>query len=102
MAKKKSAVNKSQEIRSILTQNLKTPVKEIVATLAKRGIKVSGNLVYGIKAKMKHRKRRQQRQQVAKAMPNGDAIGLIVKVKGIAAEVGGWKKLKELVDVLTQ
>lgn len=104
MAKKPTGPNKSDEIRAILTANPNTTVKEVMATLAQRGIKVTDTLVYGVKAKMKHKKRRQQRQQVATAMPNGSAgaVALIVKVKGIAAEVGGWKKLKELVDVLSQ
>ena len=83
------------------------PVKEIVSTLAGRGIKVADTLVYYIKGKMKGRKGRRKKarqmvQRVATATGNSDPVGTIIKVKGWAAEVGGLKKLKALVDVLSE
>ena len=44
MAKKKSEVNKSSAVREILEKNSKTPVKEVVSTLAAKGIKVSTSI----------------------------------------------------------
>jgi hypothetical protein len=46
MAKQKSDVNKSEEIRKMLKANPNMPVKEIVADLAGRGLKVTTNLLF--------------------------------------------------------
>ena len=52
MAKAKAEVNKSEEIRAVLTDQPSASVKEVVATLKAKGIDVSENLVYGVKAKL--------------------------------------------------
>jgi hypothetical protein len=46
MARPKSDVNRSEEIRKLLTANPDMPAKDIVATLGKRGIKITDSLVY--------------------------------------------------------
>ena len=106
MAKKNDGVNKSEEIRQLLRANPKMPVKEIVSTMADRGLKVTDNLVYFLKGKMKGRRgrRKKARQMVANvaATGNGDPVATILKVKSWANEVGGMKKLKALVDVLSE
>src|SRR5690242_17556501 len=106
MAKKKSDVNKSEEIRQLLRANPKIPVKEIVSTLAGRRIKVADTLVYFVKGKMKGRKGRRKKvqQMVANvaATGNSDPVATILKVKRLSNEVGGMKKLKALVDVLSE
>jgi ketosteroid isomerase-like protein len=106
MPKQKPDVNKSEEIRKLFRENPKMPVREVRSTLAARGIKVSGNLVYYIKGKMKGRKGRSKkaRQMVARvaATGNHDPVKTILRVKGWANEVGGLKKLKELVDALSE
>jgi hypothetical protein len=106
MAKKKDGVNKSEEIRKLMLAHPEMPVKEVVSTLAGKGIKVTGNLVYFIKGKMKGRKGRKKRarQMVAKvaATGNHDPVATIMKVMGWANEVGGLKKLKALVDALSE
>jgi hypothetical protein len=99
---KKSSVNKSEEIRAILSQNLKTPMKEVITSLAARDIKVRPSLVYAIKTKMKKRKRKQLRQKVAKVSPNGNPVQLIIAVKNLAAQAGGMGNLKELVEALNE
>jgi hypothetical protein len=99
---KKTSVNKSEEIRQILSQNLKTPVKEVISTLSAKGIKVRASLVYAIKTKMKHRKRKQLRQNVAKVSPNGNPVQLIRAVKSLAVQAGGMRNLKELVEALNE
>ena len=106
MAKKKVGVNKSEEIRQLMRAHPELPVKEIVSTLAGRGIKVTDNLVYFIKGKMKGRKgrRRKARQMIAQVAASGnhDPVATILKVNGWASEVGGLKKLKALVDALSE
>lgn len=106
MAKKKNGVNKSEEVRQLLKANPQTPVKEIVSNLAGRGIKVSESQVYFIKGQMKgrrgrHKKARQMVERVT-ATGNTDPVATILKVKSWAAEVGGMKKLKALVDALSE
>ena len=106
MPKQKSDVNKSEEIRQLFRSNPKMPAKEVVATLAGRGIKVADTLVYYVKGKMKGRQGRHKRaqQMVANvaATGNTDPVKTILKVKGWANEVGGLKKLKALVDALSE
>ncbi len=106
MAKRKDGVNKSEEIRQMLTTNPEMPVKEIVATLAGRGIEVADTLVYFVKGKMKGRRgrRKKARQMVANvaATGNSDPVATILKVKRWAAEVGGLRKLKALVVALSE
>ncbi len=106
MPKKKNGVNKSEEIRQMLRANPKMPVKEIVSTMAGRGLPITDNLVYFLKGKMRGRRgrRRKVRQMVANVAATGysDPIATILKIKGLAAQVGGMKKLKALVDVLSE
>ena len=106
MPRKKSSVNKSAAIRDILTQDPDAPVKEIVETMAGRDLKVTPNLVYFIKAKMRAGKRKKARQKALQAVSTGNGaasnpIELIRKVKLLAGEVGGLKKLKGLVEILS-
>ncbi len=103
MAKLK--INKSEEVRQLLRANRKMKAKDVVAALEARGISVTEGLVYFIKGKLKGRRgrRRKMRQQVAQvvaATGNHDPLATILKVKGLAAEVGGMKKLKALVEAL--
>ncbi len=106
MAKKKSDVNKSEEIRQLLRVNPKMPAKEVVSTLAGKGIPVAETLVYFVRGKMRGRKgrRRKARQMVEKVAATGssDPVTAILKVRRLAEEVGGMKKLKALVDVLSE
>jgi len=106
MPKKKNGVNKSEEIRQVFKSNPKMPVKEVVATLAGRGIKVADTQVYFVKGKMKGRQGRHKkaRQMVANVVATGntDPVKTILKVKAWGNEVGGLKKLKALVDALSE
>jgi len=106
MEKRKNGVNKSEEIRQVFKSNPKMPVKEVVSTLAGRGIKVADNQVYFVKGKMSGRRGRRKKAglMVARvtATGNTDPVKTILKVKGWASEVGGMKKLKALVDALRE
>jgi hypothetical protein len=96
---------KSAAIRDLLTQNPKMPVKNVVAALAGRGMKVNPNLVYFVKGRMKTHHRRQQRRQAAQAGQRAgevNPVALVRKVKALAEEVGGIKNLKQLVDLLAE
>lgn len=106
MAKRKvEGPNKSAAVREILAKNPKTPVKDIVASMEQQGMKISHNLVYLIKSKMKHRKRREKRQRVAEATQKAgisNPVDLILKVRTLANQAGGISHLKKLVDVLAE
>ena len=106
MAKKQDGVTKSEEIRQLLQANPNMPAKEVVDTLARKGIKVTDTLVYFIKGKMKgrHGRRQKAHRMVANvaATGNSDPVATILKVKRWASEVGGMKKLKALVDALSE
>ena len=113
MAKKRQAgeVNKSEEIRKLLKANPTISSAEAIKTLGQNGVKISSSLFFFTKGKMKGRKgrRRKIRRQVASVMSNGavapaksDVLGTIKKVKGLAAEVGGLKKLADLVAALSE
>ena len=108
MAKKRTSqdgVNKSAAVRELLSQSPNMPTRDVVATLAQRGIRIHANLVYLIKSKAKASRRKAKRQQ---ATQNGVALGianpvqLVLEVRQIAAKAGGIRHLKQLVDVLAE
>jgi len=109
MARKTTGVNKSDEIRKLLQATPAVSAKEVVATLAEKNIKVTDSLVYFVKGKISGRKSRRRKAQKTVAQvvavtpsSNSDAVKTILKVKGWASEVGGLKKLKALVDALSE
>ena len=106
MAKRKEGPSKSAAIREVLKENRKLTAKEVVSALAAKGIQVTEGLVYFNKGKMKGRRgrRKKARQMVARvaATGNTDPVATILKVKSWASELGGMKKLKALVDALTE
>ena len=79
-------------------------VKEVVSSLAGKGITIAPNLVYLIKGKMRgetsHR-RKVNRNAAKVASTSGNAVATIIKVKALAAEVGGLGTLRALVDALS-
>jgi hypothetical protein len=104
MAKRKGT-SKSQAIRDMLAANPKAKTSDIISTLAGKGIKVSQNLVYLIKSKSKAKKRRVKRQKAvaaSRSAGHSDPVGLIVDVRHLAVKAGGMKRLKELVDILSE
>ena len=107
MAKRKDGVNKSAEIRALLKTTPGIGAKEAVAKLAENGIEISEGLFYFVKGQLKGRKagKRKARQMVAQfAVTNGtvDPLATILKIKHLGNEVGGMKKLKALVEALTE
>jgi len=104
MAKQKT--NLSQAVRDYLKANRKAKAKEVVEALAKQGITVQEGLVYAVKGKIKG-KRKKRLAVAAMITPapssNGtvmDPLTLIKKTKELAAQAGGMKKLRELLEML--
>jgi len=107
MARSKNGVNMSQAIRDLLKENPKMKAKEIISTLGSRGIPVKEGLVYFIKGQNKGSKGRKKKADsmiatVAVTTGTGDALATILKVKGLANQVGGLKKLKAIIDALSE
>ena len=99
---KKAKINKSEVIRELLTQNPQRPVKEIVMTLGEKGIKVQPSLVYFLKSRMKRDKRMQVRKSFTETTGKpGSPVELIIKVRNLATEAGGYDQLKRLIEILT-
>jgi arginine repressor len=65
MAATKPEVNRSQVIRDFVTKNPAMPISEVVTMLSKEGIKVSKNLVYMVKMKMKAKKAKEKKAKAA-------------------------------------
>ncbi len=115
MARKAPSGSMSEAIRELLTQKPDLKAGEVVTTLGEKGIKVKPNLVYFIMGKFKGLKGRRGkiRKNVAAVMASGNANGTqashrggdvlstIKKVKSLAEEVGGLKKLAALVEALS-
>jgi hypothetical protein len=112
MARKASAggVNKSEAIRNLLKENPKITGKEAIDALAGKGIEVKNSLFYLVKGKTLGGRRRRRKAaangQVAesftRAAKQSDAVSTIRKVKNLGVEVGGIKKLKQIIDVLSE
>jgi hypothetical protein len=107
MARTKGGVNKSEEIRQLLKSNPKISAKEAVAALNDKGIKISENLYYFIKGKVRGRRgrRRKAHKMVAAVSAStgssrSGAVATILKVKALADELGGLKNLKAVVEAL--
>jgi sugar/nucleoside kinase (ribokinase family) len=104
MAKKKNGNSMSQEIRNVLKEHPRMKAKQVVATLAERGIVVKEGLVYFIKGEKKGRKKKAGKTAatVTATTGAGDALAMILKVKTLADHVGGMKKLKAIIDALSE
>ncbi|MCE9531281.1 MAG: hypothetical protein K8T89_09190 [Planctomycetes bacterium] len=107
MAKRaKGGVNKSAAIRDVYQQNPEFKVSEVVAALKASGLIVAPNLVYLIKGKLKGEKTRRRKVtrdavQMASTSGSADPLQTIIRVKALAADVGGLGKLRALVDALS-
>jgi hypothetical protein len=110
MAKQKisrngAAVNKSAAVREALSARPEATAKEIMGDLAQKGIKVEPSLVYFIRAKLRHKVKKQKRQRIIEGTKKAgivDPVKLILQVKSLAQDAGGIKHLKQLVDALAE
>src|SRR5437899_827404 len=99
MPRKKA--KKSAQIRQLLEANPKMLVKDIVSTLASKGVRVQSSTVYFLRAKMRRKARKQRVRQVVGTNGAVNAVDLIVKVRNLAGEAGGYDRLRQLVDILS-
>jgi NCAIR mutase (PurE)-related protein len=116
MAKKANGgkVNRSAAIRELFKVKPDITVSEAITALAAKGITISDHLFYKVKGKMAGRKKRRRKAHrkavevvVAAGTANApmvksDALATIRKVKNVAAEVGGLRALKAIVDALSE
>lgn len=107
VAKKKQdgEVNKSQAIRDLLKENPEIKAGDAIAQLADKGVEIKSGLFYLVKGKTigsRKRRRKVQRNAVAVAVSSGstDAVATILKVRKLAQEVGGLRKLAAIVEAL--
>jgi hypothetical protein len=114
---KKTTVNKSEAIRTVLAATPAASAKEVVAALKQKGIDTNEGLVYAVKQKLKPAARAPKAkatviatapvQAVAPAkivVPSSNGVlgvgASIAVAKAAAEKVGGWAVLKEIVDAL--
>jgi hypothetical protein len=121
MAKKSTEgkVNRSAAIRDLLKENPKIKASEAISTLAAKGVTVTSGHFYVVKGKLLGRKSRRKKSKqkavgLMTAPVNGeavattpvkaksDALATIQKIKGLAAEVGGLRSLRALVEALSE
>ena len=110
--KSKDGVNKSARLRELLREDPKISFNDASARLADEGIEIKSSLFYFVKGKVVGRRgrRRKMRRNVEAALgTNGaataastDVLATIKKVKALAAELGGLKKLRAVVEVLSE
>ncbi len=104
MAVKEKKINKSHEIRVLVAKHPKSSVKQIIAWLDRKGIKVPPQAVYAARAKLAG-------TTATIALSNGNGvhpsahpstytIDAIVNVRVLGRQLGGMDKLKEIVDIL--
>jgi len=102
-----NGVNKSQAIRDLLRENPTIKGKVAIATLAKKGIDIKYNLFQFVKGsveggtKKQHPARQQSASSSDSARKSGDTLSTIRMVKSLAADVGGLRTLKQIVDALS-
>jgi len=99
------STTKADAIRAHLEQNPKAKVKEVTAALAAKGMKVSYNHVYMIKSKSKAKKRMANRAAAAATATRSgisNAADAVTQVRRLARDLGGFRNLKQLVEVLMQ
>lgn len=97
-AKKKSGLNKSEAIRDYIKKNPQARNVDVVAALAKTGIKVPPSQVSTVRAKMSGPKRKKkakgtQRKAAGKAgrpaASDQVSVAALIQARRFAAEVGG-------------
>jgi len=97
--------SKSNAIREALAQNPNADTKQIVTILDQQGIKVAPTLVYYVKSKLKMARRQAKRVQAHAAARNSgsnDPVGVVLRVRDLARDVGGYRNLKQMVDALAE
>jgi hypothetical protein len=97
-------INRSQAIRDFLAGDPQAGTKEVVAGLAEKGVKVTPALVYLIRSKANKSKRRAKRIRFDESSRGAtvNPVELFQRIRDLGREVGGFKNLKGLVDLLAE
>jgi uncharacterized protein YneF (UPF0154 family) len=98
-------VSKSQAVRDYLKEHPKAKMREIADALAAKGIKIQHSQIYSVMYKVNGQKRKARRaaaMEVSRSTGAVDPVRLVLKVRDLAVEAGGIRKLKELVDAIAQ
>jgi hypothetical protein len=98
-------INKSEAVRGFMAAHPQASTREVVAALAGKGVKVTPALVYMIKSKARHAKKRARRDRAvasSRGMAAADPVALIRSVRELGERVGGIQNLKRLVDLLAE
>jgi hypothetical protein len=113
VAQRNGKPNKTEQVREYLEANPSATGTQAINALSRKGVRVTSSLVYSIKAKMKNRKGPAKqlgkrattvtaKGAVASTSGSNDVASTVRKVKGLASEVGGLKKLMALVEALSE
>jgi DNA-binding IscR family transcriptional regulator len=104
--RRKSNVNKTLEIKTMLDADANASPKAISAALAEKGIKTSPAYVSSIKSKLKKSggAKRTGRRGGRRAMKVGDEVSIskLVETKRFANKMGGVENLKKVIDALAK
>jgi len=98
-------MTKSDAVRDYIHKNPKAKMREVSEALKERGIKILHSQIYAVMASEKSKKRRQKRvaaMEVSRSAGSGNPIQLVMKVRDLAMEAGGYRNLKQLVDIMAQ
>ncbi|MBX7104642.1 MAG: hypothetical protein K1X57_11210 [Gemmataceae bacterium] len=95
-------MRKVDHVRGVLEKDPKMTATAVVKTLSESGVKVTPGFVYYVKNKASKARRKAKREKAATAMGSMDSVQLILKVRALAAECGGIRKLKQLVDIFAE
>lgn len=90
---KKLIVNKSEEIRTVLTATPSASNKDVIATLKAKGIDVSDNLVYGVKQNLA------KKASKAKASNKAAAPAKAVPAKAATPSSNGQKTVNKSEEI---
>jgi hypothetical protein len=86
----------------VLGEYPQASVKDIVSFLGREGVKVRPSMVYYLRRKTRKAKRQATADGAAPSGAGGPTYSaeLILGVKNLAKEAGGFRNLKQLVEVL--
>jgi hypothetical protein len=104
---KSGEVNRFQTIRDLLKEKPRIKANDAVSALAAKGITINASLFYIVKGKVAGRKSRRKKVpkhaiEVTSVSGSPDAVATIRSIKKFAAGVGGLRRLKMLVDALSE
>lgn len=104
MAKQRRGA-RSQAIRDQLEADPNARPKDVVAALKEKGIRVTSQMVSGLKSKMGlGGKKRRRRRKAGAARQDGQMISLndLVEAKKLADRLGGLEKAQQAISALAK